>query len=184
MTIPFSSPEERAQYIQIFCEEADENLEALGRGLLALTQNPDQLELAWEPYRAAHTLKGSAGYLGLDSIGSLARGLELVLEAVHQGKIAFPATQLALLAEAVELIYRFRKQLDRDETVFYPRAAQVVAELERLLSARFIRSERYGTRATTVIRVSHDGFVNFHEQNFSPEGVQGVAREFHFKLSD
>ena len=136
MTIPFSSPEERAQYIQIFSEEADENLEALGRGLLALTQNPRQPKLAWEPYRAAHTLNGSSGYLGLEGIRTLALGLELVLKAVHQGEMAFPSAQQAVLVEAVELLFRFRQQLGRDETVVNPRATQVVAELERLLPDR------------------------------------------------
>lgn len=57
-------------------------------------------------------------------------------------------------------------------------------ELERLLSARFIRSLRYGTRAITVILVGRNGNVRFLEQNFGREGQQGALKDFSFGLKN
>ena len=43
--------------------------------------------------------------------------------------------------------------------------------LERRLSPAFIRGQDYGTRASTVILIGHDGESRIHERRFGPEGV-------------
>ena len=43
--------------------------------------------------------------------------------------------------------------------------------LERRLSAAFIRGEHYGTRASTLIGVDHDGTGFIVERRFGPDGV-------------
>lgn len=44
-------------------------------------------------------------------------------------------------------------------------------ELERLLSPLFVRGERYGTRATTVIALEHGGGGCIVERRFGPDGL-------------
>ena len=44
-------------------------------------------------------------------------------------------------------------------------------ELERRLSPAFIRGEAYGTRASTIIAIGHDGRGFIHERRFGPNGV-------------
>lgn len=44
-------------------------------------------------------------------------------------------------------------------------------ELERRLSAAFIRGREYGTRASTLVTVGLDGSVSVHERRFGPEGA-------------
>ena len=46
----------------------------------------------------------------------------------------------------------------------------VPLEWERLLSAPFIVSEKYGTRSSTVVTVDRDGHVRFVERSFDPSG--------------
>jgi uncharacterized protein with NRDE domain len=46
----------------------------------------------------------------------------------------------------------------------------VPLEWERLLSAIFVRSREYGTRASTVLSLSSDGRIAFEERSFGPEG--------------
>ena len=43
--------------------------------------------------------------------------------------------------------------------------------LERLLSPAFIRGHEYGTRASTLVAVDHDGRGWIHERRFGPDGV-------------
>ena len=43
-------------------------------------------------------------------------------------------------------------------------------ERERWLSSAFIRGERYGTRASTVVAIGHDGSGVIVERRFGPEG--------------
>jgi len=40
-----------------------------------------------------------------------------------------------------------------------------------MLSPAFIRSERYGTRASTLIAIDHGGHGWISERRFGPEGV-------------
>jgi uncharacterized protein with NRDE domain len=44
-------------------------------------------------------------------------------------------------------------------------------ERERFLSSAFIAGEHYGTRASTVILVQHDGQASIHERRFGPHGA-------------
>lgn len=46
----------------------------------------------------------------------------------------------------------------------------VSLEWERLLSAIFVQSADYGTRASTVAWLKHDGTVSVHENTFGPNG--------------
>ncbi len=46
----------------------------------------------------------------------------------------------------------------------------VPLEWERLLSAVFVKSENYGTRASTLLRQRSDGTLKLHEQSFGPNG--------------
>lgn len=44
-------------------------------------------------------------------------------------------------------------------------------ELERRLSPAFIRQHEYGTRASTLLLVDHNGHARIHERRFGPNGV-------------
>ena len=120
MSLSFASPEERAEYTRLFAEEADEALRLLGEGLLALRQNPANKGLAQGPYRAAHTLKGSAAYLELETIRALAQGLEQPLRAVAEGRTAFASLDQALLVQAVERLYRLVQRVRQGQSAADP----------------------------------------------------------------
>ena len=49
----------------------------------------------------------------------------------------------------------------------------VAPEWEKLLSSAFIRSGNYGTRASTVLRVRHDGRFDLSERSFDASGQTG-----------
>ncbi len=69
--------------IQVFLEESQEILDQLEEDLLKLEQDQGNKELMAAIFRAAHTIKGSAGLTGLDDISSLAHRLEDVLDQVR-----------------------------------------------------------------------------------------------------
>uniref|UniRef100_A0A7V2AYX5 NRDE family protein n=1 Tax=Rhodothermus marinus TaxID=29549 RepID=A0A7V2AYX5_RHOMR len=57
------------------------------------------------------------------------------------------------------------------------------AELERRLSAIFVVSPAYGTRAATVLLWTYDGSVTFAERTFGPEGRCLETRIYQLNLS-
>jgi two-component system chemotaxis sensor kinase CheA len=62
-----------------FVRDAHRRLAALDAGLLALELDPEDRAAAQEALQALHTLKGNAGFVHLETVGSVAHALEEVL---------------------------------------------------------------------------------------------------------
>jgi uncharacterized protein with NRDE domain len=56
-------------------------------------------------------------------------------------------------------------------------------ETERFLSSPFIKSDNYGTRATTVISVSASGEILVTEQSYGPNAEKSGHRQFRWQRS-
>jgi two-component system chemotaxis sensor kinase CheA len=70
---------------QTFLAESRELLEVLEQGLLALEAAPDDQENVNALFRAAHTIKGSAGIFGYERLERFTHGVETVLDAMRSG---------------------------------------------------------------------------------------------------
>ncbi len=57
-------------------------------------------------------------------------------------------------------------------------------EIESLLSAQFIASDLYGTRATTAVLINSGGILTFTEQNYEPKGLAAGRESFSFRIAD
>jgi two-component system chemotaxis sensor kinase CheA len=70
--------------LQDFITEAEEHIEEMEAGLLHLEADPTNRELLNEIFRSAHTIKGSAEYLGMNKIAEIAHKLEGLLEILRR----------------------------------------------------------------------------------------------------
>ncbi len=90
-----------------FRAEAAELVEALARGVGALDGGLKSGRVSPavinDVFRAAHSLKGLGGLLGVQSVGQLAHALEDILDAMRLGKLNVTSHVLSVLEEAVEL---------------------------------------------------------------------------------
>ncbi|PLX98315.1 MAG: hypothetical protein C0623_13420 [Desulfuromonas sp.] len=57
-------------------------------------------------------------------------------------------------------------------------------EWERMLSARFIRGEKYGTRATTLYLVDYKNRASFIEKSFDENGLESARVSYNFTVSE
>jgi two-component system chemotaxis sensor kinase CheA len=73
------------KYIDIFAHEAEEHLQSLRQGLLAIEKQGVEAELVHELLRNAHTIKGSAMMVGLEQIGEVAHHMESLFTEVESG---------------------------------------------------------------------------------------------------
>jgi uncharacterized protein with NRDE domain len=64
-----------------------------------------------------------------------------------------------------------------------PADTGLALELERMLSAPFVRHERYGTRCSTLVRVEHGGRTVVHERRFDPSGAHCGSSRFEFQCA-
>jgi uncharacterized protein with NRDE domain len=64
-----------------------------------------------------------------------------------------------------------------------PAATGVPADLERALSAPFVRHDRYGTRCSTLVKVEHGGRTVVHERRFDASGAHCGSSRFEFQCT-
>lgn len=88
------------QALQTFLVESRELLQAMEEALLNLESEPDDKEAIGAVFRAAHTIKGSAGLFGLEPIVAFTHVAENVLDKVRNGAVAVDGELIALLLSA------------------------------------------------------------------------------------
>jgi two-component system chemotaxis sensor kinase CheA len=83
--------------LQAFIAESRELLDAMEEALLQLEKTPNDAEALNAVFRAAHTIKGSAGVFEFDDIVAFTHIMESVLVDVRAGDVHVDATLIALL---------------------------------------------------------------------------------------
>ena len=97
---------------QIFICEAIELLDNMESALLGLEQNTDDPELINEVFRAAHTVKGSAGLFGFDNIIEFTHELETLLDDIRNSFVSIDNDLISLLMKAKDYLVTLIEELE------------------------------------------------------------------------
>jgi len=121
--------------LNTFVIESRELLENMEAALLQIEQAPDDSDLINAIFRAAHTIKGSAGLFGLDHVVSFTHNAENVLDMVRGGKLHIDGSLVAVFLDVcdhmgalVELIAAGAEP----STEVHQRSAELVIQLKQL----------------------------------------------------
>ncbi len=75
------------EMLEIFASEADDLIRNINENLGILAEKPDNREALLEIRRSAHTLKGSAGIVGLKKLSDVAHGVEDLLDCLTEKEV-------------------------------------------------------------------------------------------------
>lgn len=118
--------------ITFFFEEADEHFTTLEMGLLRIEQSPAAVaEVIDEMFRAAHTLKGSAGLVKLTTISQIGHRLEDCMEAIRDGKVTVSRQRIDFMLFALDRI----RELTRLAMAGEAEPEGVIPQVDSLLAA-------------------------------------------------
>ena len=92
------------RYLELFLEEAGEQIEELSQALLRLEKEQTNLEVINDVFRNAHTLKSSAAFVGLDDLSLLAHHMEDVLHMIRSGALQVTTPMVSLLFRCLDRI--------------------------------------------------------------------------------
>ena len=148
--------------LQTFVIESRELLEAMEEALLKVEQAPDDADLINAIFRAAHTIKGSAGLFGLDHVVAFTHNAENVLDQVRAGKLSISAKLVALFLDVCDhMNVLIDRVADGDEPSqeIHSQSQQLASQLKSL-SAQRIESED-----KTDIPIPHDSAVAREDGN-------------------
>ncbi|MCK5322945.1 MAG: chemotaxis protein CheA [Desulfobulbaceae bacterium] len=104
-------------FLEAFKEEAYELLADLETSLLELENNPNDMNLVNQIFRAMHTIKGSSAMAGLDDVSGFTHDAETVLDAVRKNEISVTKelVDITLLARDVIKSLIFDSDADFDK---------------------------------------------------------------------
>ena len=125
------------EIMAVFLNEAQELVEQLEQGLLALDRQPNQVtdEEINAMFRAAHTIKGSAGVVGLDHVVAFTHLVETAFEQLRSGQLVAEKALVQLLLNCTDhinaLLECAAQQAEPTEDLQHL-GTQLLAELKRI----------------------------------------------------
>ncbi len=103
-------------FMDEFVQEVAERLQAINAGLLQLEQQPENMEVLHDVFRAAHSIKGAAKIMGREKIARVAHAMEDVLEVLdRRADVMTPAVN-DLLLRGVDAIETLTAAAEKGET--------------------------------------------------------------------
>jgi len=117
-------PEEDVPLILDFIAESGEHIESAEAGLLELENKPNDNEVLNQIFRAFHTIKGMAGFLNLNEIGSLAHSAENLLDCARKGELLIAGTNGDVVFESIDVLKKMIAGLKESIETGEPPATQ------------------------------------------------------------
>ena len=133
------SPEEKAEFLQIYLDETEEELDALVETLLVLEEKPDSREHLNEAFRMVHSMKGAAGMMGFQDITTLTHRLESRFEKLRSGTLRLDGPTMAISLKCIDFLRQCNEQLRNDEP--FSSVADLLNELQALDRAKQAESD-------------------------------------------
>ena len=96
-----------------FCNEGKDLLSQVEQGVLVLEEDPAHRETLNQVFRAFHTFKGGAGFLGLEPIKDLAHNLESLLDAARQNSLVIDNHVINLILAGGDTLRKFVDRIEQ-----------------------------------------------------------------------
>lgn len=138
--------------LQTFFVEGRELLTEMEAALLRVSEEADPSESINAIFRAAHTIKGSAGLFGLDEVVSFTHSVESVLDEVRGGSVPLDEALINLMLSCGDHITALLDRVERRDT-------QADTELDTKCSELKSRLDLYLIGATQHVAASTQSVV-------------------------
>ena len=100
-----------SQYLGIFLDEAEEQIQVLDESIVLLEHDKENMDLINKIFRAAHTLKGSSASMGFDKIAHLTHAMESVLDRLRHKELALSTDIVNLLLESLDNLQLLKEEI-------------------------------------------------------------------------
>ncbi len=117
------------ELLDLFAQDAVDTVRDLEQALIQLEEDPNDREIVNRIFRAAHTIKGNAGIVGLTTLAGFTHAMETVLDGVRSGRVSVSGELVSALLASVDVVRLLIEQLPGD-----PAGAEVAGH-EQALSA-------------------------------------------------
>ncbi|NII09174.1 chemotaxis protein CheA [Oleiagrimonas sp. C23AA] len=120
--------------LDAFLVEAGELLDGLSEQLIELESNPTESELLNAVFRAFHTVKGGAGFLGATQMVGMCHHAEDLLNDARNGRVVLTPDDVDALLQALDLLQAMMAAMARGEPLQEP-PAELMQRLQNSASS-------------------------------------------------
>lgn len=99
------------EIVKEFLTESNDHMDEIESRILELENNPEDMDLINGIFRPIHSMKGSAGFLGLQDIGKVSHELETLLDEARKSKIIITPEIIEILYEGVDILKKLRESV-------------------------------------------------------------------------
>ena len=179
---------DRAELIQIFSAESEENLREMEVAFVQLESTPQDEETLQAIFRAAHTIKGNAAGLGYPALAKFAHAVEDVLDGLRTGAIVLTTPLATILLQSVDALRQLVTSAVKGTDELLPEHLELIDDLmieaggqggpdrretrDRRTTARR-RSDQGGSARSQTLRVE----IEKLDRMLNLTGEIAVARE-------
>lgn len=176
--------------LPIFLAESEDHLQILDEGLIRLERQEYDSELIQQIFRAAHTLKGTAGMIGHQRLVELTHALEMAFDCIRKNELTITTHLVDICLDAVDALRHLR-----DEVLSGQSSSVDVASLVEHIH-QFIQIEKQAMAAGSASVITAQvipakpaqvGLPNLGgmliEANISSKSIASAARAFQLMLA-
>ena len=109
----YSSLGDDAELVADFLVEAREHLSQIEGQMLALERDPTAMEVIHTVFRAFHTIKGLAGFLGFSVVQAVAHEVETLLDLARNEKLTVDSSIVDVVLESGDFLLAEMSAIDR-----------------------------------------------------------------------
>ncbi len=122
------------ELIQVFLEECDDEIRELEAGLIKLEGDQEDEGIINRIFRAAHTIKGSAGLVGFDEVSNFTHNIENILDRIRSRELRITKKLISNLLEATDLLKRLISASAEGEDLDRIEIEHITSTLKRFIA--------------------------------------------------
>lgn len=97
------------EIVKEFLVESGDHLDDIESKILQLEENPENTDIINNIFRPIHSMKGSAGFLGMKDIGKVSHELETLLDEARKNKLKITHEIIEILIEGIDILKKLRE---------------------------------------------------------------------------
>jgi len=105
----FTNIMDDVEIVKEFLVESGDHLDDVESKILQLEENPEDADIINNIFRPIHSMKGSAGFLGMKDIGKVSHELETLLDEARKAKIKITPEIIEILIEGIDILKKLRE---------------------------------------------------------------------------
>jgi two-component system chemotaxis sensor kinase CheA len=126
--------DEMQEILNDFLTESNEMLEVLDQRFVTLESDPTNTDLLNEIFRAMHSMKGSAGFLGFNHLVDVAHRGENILNKLRQAEMAVSPAIISVILETIDVIKAIMADIRESGTDNHVVTAAIASKLDDILN--------------------------------------------------